>query len=180
MMKKIILVCGLISGALVSGFMAVSMIISYNSAGGHGSMVVGYASMILAFSLIFVAIKNYRDKHQNGQISFGKGFKIGILIALIASTLYVLTWLVVLYTVMPDYMDKYTETEMENARKAGLSASSLQEISTEMEGYREMYKNPLFVFLFTYVEILPVGILVSLIAALILRRRSPVEPLTAN
>ena len=94
-MKKNVLVFGLIAGLVVSVFMGASMIyMNNNSDASHGtsSIVVGYLSMLIAFSLIFVAVKNYRDKQNGGVISFGKAFKMGLLISLIASTMYVIMW----------------------------------------------------------------------------------------
>jgi hypothetical protein len=175
-MKKIVWVCGLISGVLVSGFMAASMIITKCNHDYEGSMVVGFASMILAFSLIFVAIKNYRDKAAGGTISFGKGLKIGLLVSLIASTMYVITWMFVLYNFMPDFMDTYAESQIKHARDAGTTGEALQQLEQQMQDYREVYKNPVMVFLFTYMEILPVGILISIIAALILKRKKSLQP----
>jgi hypothetical protein len=75
------------------------------------------------------------------------------------------------YNFMPDFMDKYAEYELKAAREAGADDASLRELSTKMDGYRELYKNPVMIFLFTYMEILPVGVVISLIAALILKRR---------
>jgi ethanolamine transporter EutH len=173
-MKKNVLVFGLISGLIVSGLMILFTSMHYNNPDFEGSMLLGYASMILSFSFIFVGIKNYRDKYNEGFISFGKAFKIGILIALISSTCYVLTWLVEYYFFIPDFMEKYTEHMMLEAEKSGISGLELDKKAEEMATYKEMYKNPVFVVLLTYLEVLPVGLIISLIAALILKKKPKV------
>lgn len=171
-MKRNVIVFGLIAGLIVTSMMLFSIAKCYRDANFEGSMLAGYASMILAFSFIFVGIKNYRDKYNHGSISFGKGFKIGLYISLIASTLYVLVWLVDYYIFIPDFMDKYTAHVLSAAQKSGASADEISAKTTEMASYREMYKNPLFVILLTYMEILPIGIIISLLAALILKKKS--------
>lgn len=173
-MKKNVLVFGLISGLVVSTIMAISM--TYMSkhpelCGGVSSMVVGYLSMLLAFSLIFVAVKNFRDQQNGGAISLGKAFTIGLLISLIASTMYVITWALVYHFVMPDFMDRYVAQIIEHA-KASSTPAELQKLTEQMNTQRENYKNPLFFSMMTYMEILPVGIIVSLIVALILKRKA--------
>lgn len=172
-MKKNVLVFGIISGLVVSSIMAISMIyMSKHSEleGGTRSMIIGYLSMLVAFSLIFVAVKNYRDKENGGLITFGKALKMGLLIALIGSTMYVITWAMVYHNFMPDFMDRYTAQAIEQAKKTSTQAQ-LQQLTQDMAAQKEQYKNPVFFTLFTYMEILPVGILVSLITALVLKRK---------
>lgn len=172
-MKKNVLVFGLISGAVVSTIMAFSMIYMSKHPeleAGTGSMIVGYLSMLIAFSLIFVAVKNFRDKQNAGVISFGKAFMIGLLITLIASTMYVITWAFVHHYFMPDFMEKYAAAMIENAKTTATPAE-LQRTVDQMNSYKEMYKNPFFFAMFSYMEILPVGLLVSLITSLLLMRR---------
>ncbi len=135
-------------------------------------MILSYATMLLAFSLVYVGIKNYRDKHKNGIISFGKAFKIGLYISLIASTIYVIVWLVDYYIFIPDFMDKYTTAVLNQTKAEGASQLDLDKKAAEMASYKEMYKNPLMVVLFTYAEILPVGLIVTLISALLLKRKN--------
>lgn len=171
-MKKIVIVFGLIAGLIVSAMMLFSIANCYNSANFEGSMVLGYASMLLAFSFIFVAVKSYRDKHNNGIISFGKAFQIGLYISLIASTLYVIVWLFDYYLFVPDFMDKYTAHVILEAKKANVSPSEMAVQIKDMNEYTEMYKNPLFVILLTYAEILPIGLIVSIICALILKKKA--------
>ncbi|MBP6686430.1 MAG: DUF4199 domain-containing protein [Lacibacter sp.] len=173
-MKKNVLVFGLISGLVVSTIMAISMITMYknpNADHGVGSMIIGYLSMLVAFSLIYVAVKNYRDKQNGGVISFGKAFKMGLLIALIGSTMYVIMWSIVYNFYMPDFMDRYCAQMIENAKTTSTPAE-LQKLTEQMNSQKEMYKSPLFFVLFTYIEILPVGLLVSVITALILKRKT--------
>jgi hypothetical protein len=172
-MKKHVLTYGLICGAIVSLTMAIGMITANNSGtdklGSNTMMIIGYLSMLIAFSLIFVAVKTYRDKQANGVISFGKALGMGLLIVLIASTMYVVTWAIVHNTVMPDFMDKYAAATLEKAR-ATATPEEFSSMSKEMEEYKAMYKSPAGFALMTYAEIVPVGLIVSLITALVLKR----------
>jgi len=171
-MQRIVLVFGLLSGAIVSLIMSISMLTIYNNPSlskGSGSMIVGYLSMIIAFALIYVAVKNYRDKFNNGVISFGRAFSIGLFIALIASTLYVVTWAIVYHFFIPDFMDIYTAQMMEEAAASG-TPKEMEQTAAQVKQYKELYKSPLFFALMTYAEILPVGLIVSLITAAVLKR----------
>jgi len=99
-MKKNVLVFGVISGLIAAVTMLISMEVVINNPKYHGSMWVGYGSMIVAFSLIFVGIKNLRDKFNNGFISFGKAFKTGLLIALIVLQCMLLPgWLITIVSI---------------------------------------------------------------------------------
>lgn len=171
-MKKNILIYGIISGLIVSALMAVNLNMCYKSGDFESSMLVGYASMLIAFSLIFVGIKNYRDKYNGGIISFGKAFKVGFFMTLIASTIYVVVWLIEERFFFPDFMEKYTAHEINKLQASGISAAELASETKDLEKAKEMYNNPVFKILFTYVEILPVGLVVTLISSLILKRKT--------
>ncbi len=174
-MKKIVLVYGIIAGLIVTGMMVFST--GYFCAKGdfEGGMIYGYSAMILASSMIFVGIKSFRDKHNGGIINFGKAFKIGLFISLIASTTYVIGWLINYYFFMPDFMDKYAAVMIDKAKASGISADKLAKETAQMAQMKEWYENPLFVILMTYVEILPVTLILTLISALILKRKTPKE-----
>jgi len=173
-MKKSVIVYGLIAGAVVSAFMATSMLSMAKDGACDASttsMVVGYLGMLISFAFIFVAVKSFRDKQNGGIISFGKAFGMGLLIALIASTMYVITWAVVYHNFLPNFMDNYCAAMIKEAEKT-LSGAELQAKINEINKGKEMYATPIGFTLFTYAEILPVGILVSLIAALVLKRKN--------
>lgn len=171
-LKKKIWVYGIIAGVITSVWFIVMIAFgSPASSDMTNGMIYGYASMLIAFSLIFVAIKNYRDKMNQGNISFGKAFQIGLYITLIASTIYVVTWLIDYYYFIPDFMDKYAASTIEKLKTSGASASEIEKTTIEMAVFKERYKNPFFNAMMTYTEILPVGLIVSLIASAILKRK---------
>ena len=171
-MKKIILRNGLIAGLIVSVFMISGLAMGMDAMSGAMGMVVGFASMIIAFTFVFVAIRNYRDRENGGRITFGKAFAIGLLVSLIASTFYVITWLVIFYNFYPDFMDKYAAHVLDQMRHDGRSAAEIAEKSQSMHKMAMMYKTTGGVILLTYMEILPVGVLASLIAAAVFRRKA--------
>jgi hypothetical protein len=171
-MKKNVIVFGLISGLLITGMMLYSANRIYSGEPFHGNEIVGYASMIIAFSLIFIGIRNFRDKYNGGVISFGKAFKIGFLITLVASTIYVGTWLVDYYAFKPGFVDKYITCMLDDAKANGASQAEIDKKASQMASFKEMYRNPVFVVLLTYMEVLPVGLVISLISAALLRKKS--------
>src|SRR6187551_1900044 len=174
-MKKNIIIYGIIAGIVVSILMLFS--INYIShvdgkVDYSTSLLIGYASMLIAFSLVYVGIRNYRDKYNGGVISFGKAFKIGITIVLIASTIYVVAWLIDYFFFIPDFMEKFSAQELAELKASGASQVEIDKQTKEMANFAEMYKNPLFNAMMTYAEILPVGLIVTLISSLILKRRA--------
>lgn len=171
-MKRIVLVYGIIAGLIVTGMMAFSTGYYCTRGDFEGGMIYGYSAMIISSSMIFVGIKSFRDKQNGGTINFGKAFKVGLYISLVASTIYVIGWLINYYFFIPDFMDKYAAAMIGKAKASGISAAELAEKTAYMEKMKEWYKNPLFVILMTYVEILPVTLVISLISALILKRKT--------
>lgn len=174
-MKKIILTYGLIAGVIVTAFMAYGVYCMNKNPDYEGSMILGYTGMLVAFSFVFIGIKNYRDKQNGGVISFGKALKVGALISLVASTIYVGVWLFEYYCIYPDFMEKYSANMIKKLDTTVMTAAEIKAKTDEINMYKEMYKNPLWVIVITYVEILiPIGLLVPIISALILKRKEPV------
>jgi len=171
-MKRNVIVFGLILGAVLAGNMVYMTGKMYNDTNFQSNDVVGYAAMIVIFSLTFFGIRNYRNKELNGTISFSQAFKTGALIALIGATIYVVTWLFYYYLFVPDFIDKYTACVLKDASRNGASMVELNEKREEMAQFKDMYKSPFFVVLITYAEVLPIGLVVVLISALILKRKT--------
>jgi hypothetical protein len=172
-MRRTVLVFGVIAGLILSAFICIFIPGMKNMTADSMStnMFVGYTVQLLAFSLIFFAIRQYRDKHNGGTISFGKAFRIGLWISLIGSVFYVITWAIVYQTVLPDFMDIWGRAQVEQAVKNRASAEKIAEIRQQVADGKEIYSTWWGFAGFTLFEILPTGLLVSLICALILKRK---------
>ena len=174
-MKKNIIIYGLIAGIVVSVLMLSTVNYISHCEGNvdyNTSMLIGYASMLIAFSLVFVGIRNYRDKYNEGVVSFGKAFKIGIMIVLIASTIYVVAWLIDYFFFIPDFIEKHSAHTLDKLKASGASQIEIDKQTKEMASFGRMYKNPFYNAMMTYIEILPVGLIVTLISSLILKRKT--------
>ena len=175
-MKKIVLTFGLIAGALLS-LMMVATIPFMDRIGFDYGMVIGYTSMVLAFLLVFFGIRSYRENVGGGQISFGRAFSVGILIVVIASAMYVVTWEILYFNFLPDFADKYTAHMLEKSRAAGASPEQLAAEQAQMDSMRWVLNNPFLNAAIAFLEPLPVGLVLTLVSAGILRKR-PKEPQT--
>lgn len=164
-MNNIILKNGLLGSSIVSALLISITMYMKSNPEKEVSMMVGFAGMLLAFFFVVKGIKQQREAN-NGFISFGKAFLTGFWITLIISTIYVLVWLVILYNFFPNFAEHYTDMAIAKA-----SPDEVVKVTEEMNSFKEMYKNPIWVILFTYMEILPLGIVFSLVSALILKKK---------
>ncbi len=176
-MRRIVWLFGGIGGGVLVLMMFLTMPLSGGPIDFDTAEWLGYLSMIVALSVIFVGIKSYRDKVLGGQISFGKGVQVGLLITLVASAIYVLGWLIYLNTVGGNFMDAYHQHSVEKLQHSGLSPAEFQEKLAEMEKFRELYRNPLVQIGVTFLEIFPVGLIITLISAAILRKKPAIQTL---
>lgn len=74
---------------------------------------------------------------------------------------------------MPDCMDQYVGYMFDQLKESSACQAEIEKQTAEMKRFTEMYQNPLFNALITHAEIIPIGILVTLISSLILRRKQP-------
>ena len=167
-MRQIVLVFGFISGAILSVFMLASAIFSEQIGFGW---IIGYTSMVLAFLMVYFGIRSYRDNVSGGSITFGRGFVIGICITIIASLCYVACWEFVYHKFFPDFMEKYSSHMIDKARASGATQAQLDAKMLEMGNMKEMYKHPFYRMAWTFIEAFPVGLLFTLVSALLLKRK---------
>lgn len=170
-MKRTVLVWGALLGVLFSINLVYMVHLCYTDPNFKPNMYLGLGVMLVMLSTLFFGVKNYRDKQLNGIILFGRALKTGALIALLASTIYVIVWLITYYGYVPDFMDKYAEHELRNAINSGVPLPELAKIKKETDNYKELYKSPFWVVVLTYIEVLPLSLIVALISALVLKRK---------
>lgn len=164
-MNKIVLKNGLFGSLIVSTLLLSVTFYMKANPEKEVNMFFGFAGMLLAFIFVVLGIKQQRDTN-NGFISLGKAFLTGFWITLIISTIYVVVWLIIFYNFFPNFAEHYTDMAIAKA-----SQDEVAKVTEEMNSFKEMYKSPIMVILLTYMEILPLGIIFSLISALILKKK---------
>ena len=173
-MTRTVLTYGLIAGILNTVLMLAAMPLYMKDGQMNFQLgeLLGYASMIVALSMIFFGVRHYRDRQPGGRLSFREAFKIGVLITLVASAIYVIGWM--LYSNIgpgQDFMEQYYRYSVEQIRASEASQEEIDRKIAEMEQFKEMYRRPLVQIGVTFLEIFPVGLIVSLISAVILKRK---------
>jgi hypothetical protein len=174
-MKKTVLTFGLIAGLMISVLMGGSLLIANKIGSGH-SMALGYTMMVASFLLVYFGIRSYRDNTLGGEISFGRAFACGILITLITTVCYVVMWEIVYFIFMPHFMDSYWAAQIHKVQSAGLDPATTAARVAALQHSQQLYQNPLVNMAYTFIEPLPVGLLITLISAAVLRRKASVKP----
>ncbi len=169
-MRKTVLTFGLISGAILSSMLLVTA--SFGDAIGFDKgELIGYASMVLAFLLIYFGVRSYRDNVAGGRVGFGRALAVGALIAVVASVCYVATWQVIYYKLAPDYAEKYQAHILAEARADGQTEEAIARKKAEMDKFAKLYDNPVINAAITFIEPLPVALVVALASAGVLSRK---------
>lgn len=172
-MKQTVLTFGVLSGVMSAAMMAATVPF-IDVIGFDRGVVVGYTAIVISFLFVYFGIRSYRDNVLGGYISFGKGFQAGILITLISCFFYVSAWLVVYYNFIPDFADKYAAYLVDDQRARGASQAEIDEMVRKSEAMKAMLENPLINAAVTFTEPFPVGLLVTLISAGVLRKQEAV------
>src|SRR5215218_4702409 len=169
-MRKIVLRFGLAAGTILVAMIMTPLFLHRNVDFDH-SEVLGYSSMVLSFLLVFFGVRSYRNTVAGGAIGFGKAFQVGILITLVTCAMYVIAWEIAYFNFFPHFLDQYSAHVLAKMHAAGESEAAIQETVTKMAALAKHYDNPLFNSAITFMEVFPVGLIMTLLSAAILRRK---------
>jgi hypothetical protein len=169
--KKTVITFGVISG-VISSVLMLGTTPLVDRIGFDKGYIIGYTAIVLSFLLVYFGIRSYRDNVSEGHVTFFKAFGVGICITLISCVFYVGTWEILSRTVFQDFMDKYSAYVISKAQASGASAQEVQKQVAEMQQMKVMYANPLYRIAMTFIEPFPVGLLITLISAGVLRKKA--------
>ena len=168
-MKRIVLTFGCLSGA-VSAAMMFATIPFMNQIGFDRGVIVGYTAIVLSFLFVFFGVRAYREQLGGAPLSFSRAFAVGLMITLISCVFYVVAWQIVYFNFMPDFADQYASHVIEQLRASGATQAAIDAKTREMADFKTMYANPLVNAAVTFIEPFPIGLLMTTITALTLRR----------
>ena len=167
-MQKIAITYGILSGTITIATLILGLVVS-DGGSFLSSEIFGYLTMIVALSMIFIGIKRYRDQELGGVIRFPPAFAMGLAIAVIAAIIYTFVWELYLMTSGYDFIDSYVNSAIEAKRAAGLSADKLAQEIAALEEMRSDYGKIYIRIPMTFLEIFPVGLIIALLSAALLR-----------
>ncbi len=174
-MRKTVLTFGVISG-LISAVTMLATVPFLHKLSGDKGLILGYTTIVLAGLLVFFGIRSYRDNVSDGQLTFARALAVGILISVLSNCFYVATWEVVSYKFMPDFAEKYASQMVEHAKATGASQQKIDETARQAADFVRNYHNPLYKISMTFLEPFPVFLLITLISAAVLRKKTVTVP----
>jgi Protein of unknown function (DUF4199) len=174
-MRKTVLTFGVISG-LISAVTMLATVPFMHKISGDKGLIIGYTTIVLAGLLVFFGIRSYRDNVSGGKLTFARGLAVGILISVLSNCFYVATWEVVYFKFMPDFAEKYASQMVEHAKSTGASQQKIDETARQAADFARNYHNPLYNISMTFLEPFPVFLVITLVSAAILRKKSSPEP----
>lgn len=170
-MLRYILIYGVIAGAGVGVPLSVLTLSMSGQSMMHYGMLIGYLTMLIALSAVFVAVKRHRDVDLGGVIRFWQALLLGLGISFVAGVIYVIAWDASCAIAHADFAAAYARAMIAEQQAKGVSGAALERFRAEMEQFRVQYANPLYRWPMTFAEIFPVGVIVSLVSAGLLANR---------
>lgn len=175
-MKNTIIKYGIISGSIAGLLLFLATLIFKNigidKVGFDNFGYFGFTLILISMMIIFFGIKSFRDLQSDGVITFGKCFLTGLGILLISSIIYSLSWVIIYHFFLPTFMDDFANYYINQTKNSGGSQVELANKLQEVNQMKEWYKTPFSVFAITLLEPIPVGLLVTIVSAFILRKKA--------
>ena len=172
-MKRILKIYGPYVVAIVVGIPVLSGVITGFGPGSFDSgEVIGYSSMIVAMSLIYFAVKNHRDKINNGRITFGESMKLGTAIATLGGIAWGIYNFVFVTWIMPDFNEQYI------AHIEGLEIGTPAfeaKFNAAMNGSDSFMYTPIGGTIVMFLTVFLIGFLITVISSLILKSNTEIS-----
>jgi Protein of unknown function (DUF4199) len=170
MKKKIVLTFGCLSG-LASAALMFATLPFLDRIGFERGEIVGYTGIVLSFLFVFFGVRAYRDRLEGAPLTFGNAFGVGLLITLISCAFYVVAWEIIYFNFMPDFADKYQAYMVAQLRASGAAQAVVDAKIKEMADFKALYDNVAINAAITFTQPFPVGLLMTVISAVTLRRK---------
>jgi hypothetical protein len=171
-MKKTVFVFGGLSGFISGAMMLITLPLLKNGTLDFGTgEILGYSTIVLSFLMIFFGIRSYRENQLDGTISFGKAFRVGLLITLVSCVIYVIVWEIIYFGFDTSFGKEYANYMIQEMKDSGASAKEIAAERIKMKEMMDMYNNPFMNVLITFMEPFPIGLILALISAGILRKK---------
>jgi hypothetical protein len=170
-MLRIILIYGLVGAVIVGGPLLWGMLTFDVNSGEmpENGALVGYATILVALTGVFLGVKHYRDKVKGGVIKFLPALGVGLGISAVASLGWVIAWEISLAITKFDFVAAYYGAMIEQAQADGADAAKIAQMQADQAGFASMYSNPVIRVGITFVEMFPIGVVISVISAALLR-----------
>ena len=133
--------------------------------------ILGYASIVLSALVVFFGIRSYREKEGGGQITFGRGLLVGVLITLIGCACVIVAFELVYFWLVPDYGEKFSACMVDRARESGGTEAEIEKARGQAAMFKRLYDNPFTNAAVTFATSFPIGLAASAISAALLRKR---------
>jgi hypothetical protein len=169
---RIALKYGLIGGMILAGMVATMMLLIGDTSDFEKGESVRYIFITAAFMMIYLGIREYRDKKMGGAITFNITFRTGLLITIIASACYAIAWLVYFNFIDESFTDRYTMFMTEKIKAGDKSPSEIENEITLFSENMSNYKKPGIMGLYTFLEVFPIGLVISVLCGLLMKRKA--------
>lgn len=176
-MFRIILLYGIPGAIVVGGPLFWGMVAGQQD--NESGAIIGYTTMLVALTGVFLGVKHYRDRELGGAIKFLPALGVGLAISAVASLGWVIAWEASLMVTKLDFGAVYAQMMIESAKAEGASAERLAQVTREGQQFAANYANPVFRMGMTFIEMFPIGVVISLISAALLRNSRFLPPRTA-
>lgn len=168
-MIRIVLLYGVIAGLIVAIPMVALMLTLTEATAPDSGAVYGYVTMVLALTAVFLGVKHFRDKVQGGVIKFLPALLVGLGISAVASAIYVVGWEISLAYSGFDMGEETRRMMLAAAQARGASDEEIAKVTADAAAFAKNYANPLYRLPITFVEMFPIGVLISAVSAALLR-----------
>lgn len=168
-MKKTILRHGLYAALVLLVIGLFNLFVLAEFADYSVQEVAGYLTILISMIFVFLGIRHFRNEVNNGLLRFTEGLKVGLLITVIPSIAFGLFDLLYTRIINPGWHDDYYSKAIQKMQLS-VSADKLPAELKKLQDQKELFSNPFMEFLLMAATVFIIGMVVSIISSLTLRR----------